>query len=72
MCLDSKPLGSEQVIDCCKTHEVAGLANSSKKPNAKFVDVGFDTILEALVDMDARTEVLPKYGVFDKNGFRPC
>ena len=32
----------------------------------------FDTILEALVDMDARTEVLPKYGVFDKNGFRPC
>ena len=72
MCLDSKPLGSEQVNDCCKTHEVAGLANSSKKPNAKFVDVGFDTILEALVDLDSGIEVLPKYGVFDKNGFRPC
>jgi hypothetical protein len=70
--LDSKPLGSEQVNDCCKTHEVAGLANSSKKPNAKFVDVGFDTILEALVDLDSGIEVLPKYGVFDKNGFRPC
>ena len=70
--MDSKPLGSEQVNDCCKTHEFTGLANSSKKPNAKFVDVGFDTILEALVDLDARTEVLPKYGVFDKNGFRPC
>jgi hypothetical protein len=48
------------------------MANSSKKPNAKFVDVGFDTILEALKDMDAGTEVLPKYGVFDRNGFRPC
>jgi hypothetical protein len=47
------------------------MANSSKKPNAKFVDVGFDTILEALVDMDRNTEVLPKYGVFTKNGFRP-
>ena len=70
--MDSKPLGSEQVNDCCKTHEVAGLANSSKKPNAKFVDVGFDTILEALVDLDSGIEVLPKYGVFDKNGFRPC
>ena len=48
------------------------MANSSKTPNAKFVDVGFDTILEALDDLDARTEVLPKYGAFDKNGFRPC
>ena len=48
------------------------MANSSKTPNAKFVDVGFDTILEALKDMDDGTEVLPKYGVFDKNGFRPC
>jgi hypothetical protein len=69
--LDSKPLGFEEVQGCCKTHEVAGMANSSKKPNAKFVDVGFDTILEALVDMDRNTEVLPKYGVFTKNGFRP-
>jgi len=60
------------VQDCCKTHEVAGMANSSKKPNAKFVDVGFDTILEALVDMDRNTEVLPKYGVFNKNGFKSC
>ena len=58
--------------DCCKTHEVAGMANSSKKPNAKFVDVGFDTILEALVDMDRNTEVLPKYGVFNKNEFKCC
>ena len=65
MCLDARPLGSEQVMDCCKTHEVAGLANSSETPNAKFVDVGFDTILEALVDMDRNTEVLPKYGVFN-------
>ena len=49
-------------------------ANSSKKPNAKYVDVtvGFDTNFEALVDMDRKTEVLPKYGVFDKNGFRAC
>jgi hypothetical protein len=70
--LDSRPLGSEQIIDCCRAHEVAGLANSSKTPNAKFVDVGFDTILEALDDLDARTEVLPKYGIYDKNGFRPC
>ena len=70
--MDSRPLGSEQVVDCCKAHEVAGLANSSKTPNAKFVDVGFDTILEALDDLDAGIEVLPKYGVFDKNGFRPC
>jgi hypothetical protein len=59
------------VIDCCKAHEVAGMANSSKTPNAKFVDVGLDTILEALVDMDRNTEVFPKYGVFTKNGFRP-
>ena len=46
-------------------------ANSSKKPNAKYVDVtdvGFNTNFEALVDMDIKTEVLPKYGVFDKNG----
>ena len=70
--MDSRPLGSEQVVDCCKAHEVAGLANSSKTPNAKFVDVGFDTILEALDDLDAGIEVFPKYGVFDKNGFRPC
>jgi len=41
------------------------LANSSKTPNAKFVDVGFDTIIEALVDIDRNTEVLPKYGVFN-------
>jgi hypothetical protein len=52
-------------MDCCKTHEVAGLANSSKTPNAKFVDVGFDTIIKALVDIDRNTEVLPKYGVFN-------
>jgi len=50
-------------------------ANSSKKPNAKYVDVtdvGFNTNFEALVDMDIKTEVLPMYGVFDKNGFRAC
>ena len=53
---------------CCKRHEVAGLANSSRNPNAKFVDVGFDTILEALVDMERGTEVFPKYGTLDANG----
>ena len=54
----------------CKAHEVAGLANSSRTPNAKFVDVGFDTILEAKVDMKRGTEVFPKYGTFANGVFR--
>jgi hypothetical protein len=44
-----------------KAHEVAGMANSSQTPNAVFVDVGYDTILEAKVDLHRGTEVLAKY-----------
>jgi len=40
---------------------VAGLANSRKKSNADFVDVGFDCVLEATVDMVKGTEIFPKY-----------
>ncbi len=47
----------------CATHEVAGLANSSQKPNALFVDVGYDTVLEAKVDLVQGTEVLAKYAL---------
>ena len=38
-------------------HEIAGMANSSRAPNAEFVDVGYDTILEAKMDMRNGTEV---------------
>jgi hypothetical protein len=45
------------------THDVAGFANSSEKPNAIFVDVGYDTVLEAKVDLVKGTEVLAKYSL---------
>jgi hypothetical protein len=44
-----------------KLHEVAGIANSSLHPNTEFIDVGFDTILEAREDMEAGTELFAKY-----------
>jgi hypothetical protein len=37
------------------------MANSSKSPNAKFIDVGFDSILEAKFNMKKGTEVLTNY-----------
>lgn len=60
-CLDSKLASSAEIEILCATHDVAGLANSSQKPNAVFVDVGYDTVLEAKVDLVQGTEVLPKY-----------
>ena len=42
-----------------KIHEVAGMANSSRHPNVKFVDVGYDTILEAKMDLEKGTELRP-------------
>jgi len=46
-----------------KLHELAGCANSSSKPNADFVDIGFDTVLQAKFDMEKGTEVLVKYSI---------
>jgi hypothetical protein len=37
------------------------MANSSKSPNAKFIDVGFDSILAAKFNMKKGTEVLTHY-----------
>ena len=59
--LDSKPSGLQDVDFFSKAHEVAGMANSSLAPNAEFVDVGYDTILEAKMDMRSGTEVFSKY-----------
>jgi hypothetical protein len=61
--LDSKPTSLAEIGVLCATHEVAGLANSSQKPNALFVDVGYDTVLEAKVDLVQGTEVLAKYAL---------
>ena len=44
-----------------KIHELAGCANSSSKPNADFVDIRFDTVLQARFDLKKGTEVLTKY-----------
>jgi hypothetical protein len=44
-----------------KIHEVAGMANSSRHPNVKFVDVGYDTILEAKMDLEKGTELFANY-----------
>jgi hypothetical protein len=60
-CLDSKPTSKFGLGYMSQHHEAAGMANSSKTPNAKFVDVGFDTILVAKFDMAKGVELLPKY-----------
>ena len=44
-----------------KLHDVAGMANSSLHPNSDLVDVGYDSILEAKEDMEARTKLYTKY-----------
>jgi hypothetical protein len=44
-----------------KIHEVAGMANSSRHPNAVFVDIGYDTILEATIDLEEGAELFAKY-----------
>lgn len=59
--LDSKPSHTWTLDRFRRNHEVAGMANSSPFPNAEFVDVGFDTILVAKVDLNKNTELLPKY-----------
>jgi len=59
--LDSKPSSSLGYDFFAKRHEAAGIANSSKSSNSKFVDVGFDSILEAKVFMKKGTEVLSNY-----------
>ena len=61
MCLDSNPTSTAGYAYLCAHHQVAGIANSSTKPNAKLVDVGFDTVLEATKDMARGTEVFVKY-----------
>jgi hypothetical protein len=61
ICLDSKPSSSDDFVFFGKRHEAAGMANSSKSPNSKFVDVGFDSILEAKFNMKKGTEVLSNY-----------
>ena len=60
-CLDSQPTATEGHEFFAKIHEVAGCANSSSNPNADFVDVGFDSILEARFDMEQDTEILINY-----------
>jgi hypothetical protein len=60
-CLNSKPDSSQDVELMCKLHEVAGMANSSLRSNTEFVDVGYDTILQATVDMKEGTELFVKY-----------
>jgi hypothetical protein len=62
-CLDSKPSSTAEYAELCALHQVAGIANSSTKPNALLIDVGFDTILEAAKDMVKGTEVFPKYAL---------
>ena len=42
-------------------HETAGMANASSDPNCDFVDVGFDSILVAKINMDSDTELFAKY-----------
>jgi len=59
--LDSQPASSNDYVYFGKRHEAAGMANSSKSPNSKFVDVGFDSILEAKFFMKKGTEVLSNY-----------
>jgi hypothetical protein len=61
--LDSKLASSADLDSLRSTHDVAGFANSSEKPNAIFVDVGYDTVLEAKVDLVKGTEVLAKYSL---------
>ena len=41
-----------EIESLCTTRDVAGLANSSQKPNTVFVDVWHDTVLEAEVDLE--------------------
>ena len=53
--LDSKPSALQDVDFLSKAHEVAGMANSSRAPNAEFVDVWYDTILEAKMEMRSGT-----------------
>jgi hypothetical protein len=60
-CLDFKPDSSQDVELMCKPHKVAGMANSSLRPNTEFVDVGYDTILQATVEMKEGTELFVKY-----------
>ena len=60
-CLDSRPTLKEGFEFFSSCHEVAGLANSSKKSNAVFVDVGFDCVLEATADLVKGAEIFPKY-----------
>jgi hypothetical protein len=45
----------------CRLHEVAGMANSSLRPKTEFIDVGYDTILQATVEMKEGTELFVKY-----------
>ena len=47
-----------------KIHEVAGCANSYDVPNTVFIDVGYDTVLQARFDMEANTEVFAKYSFY--------
>ena len=61
ICLDSKPTATKGVDYFSNRHQAAGFANSSSRPNAEFVNVGFDTILNARIDMDKGMEVLTKY-----------
>jgi hypothetical protein len=44
-----------------RLHEVAGKANSSQHPNTAFIDIRYDTVLEALLDMEEGTELFAKY-----------
>jgi len=44
----------------CKLDEVAGMANSSLRPNTEFVDVVYDTIIQVMVDMEEGTELFVK------------
>ena len=59
-CLDVKPDSSQEVELLCKLDEVAGMANSSLRPNTEFVDVVYDTIIQVMVDMEEGTELFVK------------
>jgi hypothetical protein len=62
-CLNSKHTSSADLDSLRSTHDVAGFANSSEKSNAIFVDFGYNTVLEAKVDLVRGTEVLAKYSL---------
>ena len=60
-CLNSQPRPGRDYAYYAAHHQLAGFANSSHRFNAYFVDVGDYTVLVALRDLSAGTEVFANY-----------